>query len=374
MNPSERPDPETQLGNNAGIGIDPHAARRRFDRAARHQLARHRLSRERAPHSLAQTAPVGLLDDEVAQRMAQRLDWVRIQPARILDAGCGAGDARVLLSQRYPDASWLGLDSSSVMLALARAKSAGHGSGWPGLRQAWTLGLQGLRAALRTAWRTVLATALRRHAQAWQGLIAADISALPLQPGSVGLVWSNLALPWAVDLSATLRELHRVLEPGGLLTFSSYGPDTLKELRLALHEPGERDGRGAQTDARLHPFVDMHDLGDQLVQAGFAAPVMDMEIIRLSWPNAAACLLELHHSGQGNALFQRPRGLRTPRAWQALCDRLQQQAGDADGRVSLSFEIVYGHAWRPQPREARRSAAQPAVIQFQRRPPPAPPR
>jgi malonyl-CoA O-methyltransferase len=158
------------------------------------------------------------------------------------------------------------------------------------------------------------------------------------------------------------------------LTFSSYGPDTLKELRRALEEPGDRAAPGMLFSSSVHPFVDMHDLGDQLVHAGFAAPVMDMELIRLSWPDAAACLLELHHSGQGNALLQRPRGLRTPRAWQALCDRLQQQAGDADGRVSLSFEIVYGHAWRPQPRDARQSASQPAVIQFQRRPPSAPPR
>lgn len=345
-------------------GIDLPASRRRFDRAAQHWCAA-----RSASQAEVQGAPAMLLDQEVAQRMAQRLDWVRIEPARILDAGCGGGDGQALLHQRYPQASWLGVDSSHAMLEWARAKFDGGSFGnyfgnstsavrrqarWPVV---FSAGLQRLRA-----W-------LQRRPGSRNGLLCADISALPLQSSSVGLVWSNLALPWVHDLAVGLRELHRVLEPGGLLTFSSYGPDTLKELRSALNGSGERGERAAQ---QVHPFMDMHDLGDQLLQTGFAAPVMDMEIIRLSWPDAAACLRELHHSGQGNALRQRPRGLQTPRTWRLLCQRLQREAGDADGRVSLSFEIVYGHAWRGQPRKSGQTAAQPAVqpkvIRFQARP------
>jgi malonyl-CoA O-methyltransferase len=367
MKPHDRPKLETQSQSqpqpqsesqpqagpvSAGEGIDPRAVRRRFDRAAQLQRASLAASKVARPD-----VPATLLDDEVAQRMAQRLDWVRIQPTRILDAGCGAGDARMLLRQRYPEADWLGLDSSSAMLGLARAKfdRKYHGDGrpWAVLQAACTTGLQRLRD-----W-------LQRRPGTRSGLICADIGALPLPSASVGLVWSNLALPWVADLPAGLHELHRVLEPGGLLTFSSYGPDTIKELRLALNDPGQHVDRAAQ---HVHPFVDMHDLGDQLVQTGFAAPVMDMEIIRLSWPDAAACLRELHYSGQGNALWQRPRGLRAPRTWRALCERLQQQAGDGNGRVSLSFEIVYGHAWRGRPRQADLAKAQSKVIQFQARP------
>ena len=353
--------PTFEIGSQAApsgslAGIDPRAARQRFDRAARYRCAS--LSASRAE---VQSAPAMLLDQEVAQRMAQRLDWVRIEPARILDAGCGGGDGRALLHQRYPQASWLGVDSSPAMLEWARAKfhggSFGNSLGEVRRRARWQVafsaGLQRLRA-----W-------LQRRPDTRNRLLCADIGALPLQSSSVGLVWSNLALPWVYDLPLGLRELHRVLEPGGLLTFSSYGPDTLKELRAALNDAVGRGERAAQ---QVHPFMDMHDLGDQLVQTGFAAPVMDMELIRLSWPNAAACLHELHYSGQGNALWQRPRGLQTPRTWRRLCERLQKEAGDADGRVSLSFEIVYGHAWRGQPRKSGQAAAQPKVIQFQARP------
>src|SRR5882762_6534404 len=152
-----------------------------------------------------------VLHREVERRMFERLDYIRLRPHRVLDSGCGVGRGLKLLRRRYPEADFLG----------------------------------------------------------------ADFARLPLRAASVDMVWSNLALAWAGDPLAALREVHRVLIAGGLLMFSSYGPDTLKELKAAF---------GADSAARhVHSFIDMHDLGDMLVASGFAAPVMDMEVITLTY-------------------------------------------------------------------------------------------
>jgi malonyl-CoA O-methyltransferase len=171
--------------------------------------------------------------------------------------------------------------------------------------------------------------------------VRADPGGLPVRTGSCGLLWSNLALAWSVDPAATLREWHRVLETGGLLMFSAYGPDTLKELRAAF----------AAVDAaapHVHPFVDMHDLGDALVAAGFADPVMDMEMLTLTYASAAAAIAELRASGRRNAHAARRRGLTGRRAWGRMIAAYAALA--RDGRVPASFEIVYGHAWKAAPR------------------------
>jgi malonyl-CoA O-methyltransferase len=166
-------------------------------------------------------------------------------------------------------------------------------------------------------------------------------------------VWSNLALAWSHDPAATLREWHRVLETGGLLMFSSYGPDTLQELRRAF----------AAVDAapHVHPFVDMHDLGDALVAAGFADAVMDMEMLTLTYGSPAALLAELRASGRRNAHAARRRGLTGRRAWArmiAACAALAR-----DGRIPASFEIVYGHAWKAAPRALADGRA---IVKFDR--------
>ena len=213
--------------------------------------------------------------------MLERLDYVRIAPRRILDAGSGpAREAKALL-RRYPKARFLALDFALPML--------------------------------------------RRRFLEKRLLVCGDIVQLPLADGSIDLVWSNMALLWAADPQRALREFERVLAPEGLLMLSTLGPDTLKELRAAA---------GA---ARVHAFIDMHDVGDMLVAAGFAAPVMDMEMIAMEYTKNNDLLTDLRASGQTSARADRARGLAGRRFGAQLRAGLAPRA---------TFEVVYGHAWK----------------------------
>lgn len=223
--------------------------------------------------------------------MLERLDYVKIAPRRILDAGSGPPRDDKALLGRYRNAQLLALDSSLPMLSAGR-------SGFP--------------------W-------FRRRAKR----LCADFEKIPLSPGAVDLVWSNMALHWGSDPLAAFREFERVLAPEGLLMFSTLGPDSLKELRAAA---------GA---SRVHAFVDMHDLGDMLVAAGFTAPVMDMELLTLTYRDGAGLLADLRASGQTSVRTDRPRGLAGRRFGKRLRDAL---AGDS----RATFEVVYGHAWKPR--------------------------
>jgi malonyl-CoA O-methyltransferase len=161
------------------------------------------------------------------------------------------------------------------------------------------------------------------------------------------MVWSNMALHWAADPLAALREFHRVMEIDGLLMFSTLGPDTLAVLRQAA---------GA---ARVHEFADMHDLGDMLVAAGFAEPVMDMERLTVVYADGAALLADLRASGQTSARADRARGLAGRGFLGALHAGLAAQL--RDGKLPVSFEIVYGHAWKAAP---KRTADGRSVVRF----------
>ena len=270
--------------------LDPRAARRWFGRAGR------------AP---AEDAVAG----EVEQRMAARLEYVRLDPRWIADVGSGATPRPSAVRDRYPKARVLRVASAFT----------------PVRRRAQPLAAR-VRALVRSG---------REH------LVCADPSALPVRTGACGLVWSNLALAWSADPAATLREWHRVLEIGGLLMFSSYGPDTLKELRTAF-------AAADPAVPHVHPFVDMHDLGDALVATGFADPVMDMEMLTVTYASVQAVVDDLRSTGQRNAHAARRRGLTGRRAWARMTDAYGALA--RDGRVPASFEIVYGHAWKTAPR------------------------
>jgi malonyl-CoA O-methyltransferase len=258
---------------------------------------------DRAASTYARAAVVAR---EVELRMAEKLDYLKLQPARVLDAGSGAGTARELLRRRYPRAERIALDLSPAMLQQGRAA-------------------RGLRDRLRA-----LGGAPRDH---WVG---ADFSRLPLRGETIGLVWSSLALAWSGEPLATLTEFHRVLAPGGALMFSTYGPDTLKELRSAF--------AAADPAAHVHAFTDMHDLGDMLVAAGFEAPVMEMERIGVTYADVGALARDLKSSGQTCASEARRRGLTTPRAWRRMQDEYEKSR--LNGRLPVTVEIVYGHAWR----------------------------
>ena len=239
--------------------------------------------------------------------MLERLQYIRLEPVRILDAGCGGGHGARCLAERYPGARVTALDFALPMLQVARG------------RDPWL-------------WRV-----LKR---ARVDYLCADFALLPLRSASIDLVWSNLALHCAGDPQPAFKELHRALKVGGVLMFSCYGPDTLKELKSAF---AARDGA-----AHVHGFIDMHDLGDMLSACGYSAPVMDMEVVTLTYADVDALLADLRATGQQNALAERRRGLTGKGALVAM--RAAYENLRRDGRLPASFEIVYGHAWKPPQR------------------------
>ena len=244
--------------------------------------------------------------------MLERLEYMRLVPRRALDVGCGTGQGLGLLRGRYPRADLLGVDfAPSVIRAASRAES--------------------------------FAGRLRRFLhRALSFYLCADFARLPLPAGAVDLVWSNLALAWSEDPVAALREFQRVLAPGGLLMFSSYGPDTLKELKSAFS--------AASPERRVHSFVDMHDIGDMLVACGFAAPVMDVERITLTYARVEDLAHDLKASGQTCAARDRFRALTGRGTWRRMLAAYEKER--RDGRLPATLEIVYGHAWKGEPRTA----------------------
>jgi malonyl-CoA O-methyltransferase len=255
---------------------------------------------------------------EVSQRMAERLDYIRIEPQHILDLGCGTGRDLPALARRYPHATRIGIDFATPLLTLAQQQSSF---------------MQRLLATRRVP-----------------RLICADAEALPLQRASMQMVWSNLMLNWLHEPMPALREMHRVLAIDGLLMFSTLGPDTLRELREAL--PGN-------AGERVHRFIDMHDLGDCLLRAGFAEPVMDMEVITLTYTALDDLLRDLCQAGASNASAMRPRSLSGKIGWQRARETYERLR--KDGRLPATFEIVYGHAWKSAPKKLEDGRA---IIEF----------
>ena len=241
-----------------------------------------------------------VLAREVGCRMAARLDFVKITPRRFADIGCATGDGVVELQRRYPDALPLAVDFARPMLQAVQARS-----GW----------LDRLRRRVPRC-------------------VNADVRALPFAAGSLDLAWSNLMLHWLPDLRPAFAELHRVLAEGGLLHFALLGPDTLKELRAAA----EKVGAGG-TACR---FLDMHDIGDWLVAAGFADPVMEMEVLTLTYRTPRAFLADQRRLGVRDGLL----GTLPWRQWRRVFAAWQREGGLLPAR----FEIVYGHAWKAAPR------------------------
>lgn len=292
---------------------DPSAVRRAFGRAAGTYDA------------------AAVLHREVDGRMAERLDYVRLDAGRVLDAGCGTGSSIPLLRRRYPHAAMVGVDSALPMALEFRRRHAARAGG--------------LRSLLGAVGATPPESSV--------SVACADLAALPFTSGSFGLVWSNLALQWCADPANVFAEFLRVMQVGGLLMFSTLGPDTLRELRDAF--------------ARIDPFphvlgfVDMHDLGDALLRAGFADPVMDMERITVNYAEPAALLRDLRSTGARNAARGRRRGLMGKRQWQHLLEHLDALRS-ADG-LPASYEVVYGHAWKPAPTRTPDGAA---IVRFDR--------
>ena len=265
-----------------------------------------------------------VLQREIGERMLERLDYVKLVPEVILDAGCGTGAGAEALLRRYRKARVVAMDFAYPMLRRARR---------------------------RGSW-------LRRPA-----CVCGDIEHLPLADASVDLVFSNAVLQWSTDLAHSFSECLRVLRPGGLLMFTTFGPDTLKELRAAW----------AAVDGHSHvsPFTDMHDIGDLLLRSHFAEPVMDAEWLTLTYGDVGGLMGDLKTLGAGNATAARPRGMTGKTRLAAMRDAYEQFR--VDGRLPATWEVIYGHAWAPEARpDSRQTGPGVSVVSVEhirRRPP-----
>lgn len=263
---------------------------------------------ERAAGSYDQAA---VLQREISNRMLSRLEYIKYQPDVILDAGSGTGYGSQQLAKRYPNSQLIAMDIARAMLLHARPN---------------------------TAWWRRLLPLLQQHSD----YVCADIEQIPIKNESVGMIWSNLALQWCNDLEHTFAEMHRILRTDGLVMFSTFGPDTLKELRQSF----------AQVDAFSHVnrFIDMHDIGDLLVHNGFSTPVMDMEYITLTYPDVTSVMRDLKAIGAHNVTQGRNQGMMGKNKWQKAIAEYEKLR--RDGKLPATYEVVYGHAWKPQSRQS----------------------
>jgi malonyl-CoA O-methyltransferase len=237
-----------------------------------------------------------VLQAEVRNSLLERLDLTRLEPRVVLDLGAATGQGARALKQRYPSARVIAVDSSASML----------------------------RIAGRRRW-------FRPFAR-----VRADAARLPFAEASVDVAFSNLLLPWC-DPDALFAEVRRVLAPRGLLTLTGLGPDTLKELRTAW--------AAADTHIRVGEFIDMHDVGDALVRAGFAAPVLDVEHYTLRYADVPGLTADLKATGARNAAAGRLKGLTSPRKLAAM--QAAYEAYREGGRLPATWEVVFAQAWAP---------------------------
>jgi malonyl-CoA O-methyltransferase len=269
---------------------------------------------------------------EIAGRMRERLELVKIAPDAILDAGCGTGEDLTELRQSFPSGNVIALDASWEMLRAGRSR----------------------HAAMQTSMHRLLAKWLPKRAgatlQPEAGMICGNFADLPLASNSVDLIWSNLALHWHPQPDRVFSEWRRALKADGLLMFSCFGPDTLKELRAAFGSTGR--------NTHFLPFVDMHDFGDMLVQSGFSTPVMDMETLTVTYEHLDKLMADVRALG-GNPLATKTKGLLGKAAWGRIKTEMERKR--VNGKLPLTFEIIYGHAFRPVP---KKTAAGESIIRL----------
>ena len=262
-----------------------------------------RRSFEQAVESYDQAA---VLQKEVNDRLIERLDYIRMQPEMIIDIGTGTGFGLSALAGKYPESGIIGLDLSEGMLKKAYGGISEKSSG-------------------------VNASKIK--------MLCADAEILPLKENSCDLIFSNLTLQWCNDLNNTFKEFSRVLKPGGLLLFTSFGPDTLIELRSSW----------AAVDDFQHVsgFIDMHHVGDALLNAGLADPVMDTENFTLTYSDVYKLMRDLKAVGARNAVYGRNHSLTGKQHLKAMIEEYEKYR--CDGVIPATYEVVYGHAWAPDP-------------------------
>lgn len=256
---------------------DPGAARRSFDRAS------------------ASFESADFIHSEARRRLLQRLQLARIAPRVVVDLGAATCKGAESLARRFAEARILAVDTSLPMLNRGRAR-------WESRKQVFPL--------------------------------AADAQRLPLPSASIDLMFANLLLPWC-STEHVLSEAARVLADGGRLMFSTFGPDTLREVREAW--------RGLDDRLHVHGFFDMHDVGDLVVRAGLSEPVMDVDRLNVTYAGLHSLIEDLRACGAVNVAVGRRSTLTGPKRWQGFVNALEsQQRGD---RISVTVELVFGEAW-----------------------------
>jgi malonyl-CoA O-methyltransferase len=244
------------------------------------------------------------LQKEVSDRLLERLELTTLEPLRVLDVGCGTGRPTRQLLKQYPKAEVIGVDLAPGMIAVAESHQ-------PPFYKWWGRKARYLRA---------------------------EASDIPLPDASCDLVYASLLLQWCEDLDKTLLEWRRLLKPHGLLLFSTLGPDTLKELRAAWS--------AADGYVHVNRFLDMHDVGDALIRAGFVEPVMDVEHMVLTYGDARGLMRDLKAIGAHNVTAGRRRGLMGRGRLKAFADAYEKFR--REGRLPATYEVVYGTAWAPK--------------------------
>ncbi len=247
---------------------------------------------------------VALLQREVADRLLERLEILKMTPATVLDLGSGTGYCSEKIAAHYPRARITSLDLATSMVA----KSRGRFSAWNRFR--------------------------RGHQ-----FVCGDAEMLPFADNSFEMIFSNLTIQWCTDLERAFSEMKRVLKPGGVLLYTTLGPDTLRELRASW----------AAVDGQVHvnTFLDMHDVGDAMLRARLAEPVMDMEQLTMTYDDAMTLMRDLKTLGAHNVNPGRSGGLTAPRKLKAVM-QAYERFRMADGQLPASYEVVYGHAWRAE--------------------------
>jgi len=258
-----------------------------------------RLSFEKAASSYDEAA---VLQREIGNRLLDRLDYIRFQPQRILDVGAGTGTCSYQLAEQYKNTEIFILDFATAMLQQARQKRS-----W---RQRWSSRYQ---------------------------YLTGDAASLPLADNSIDMIFSNLALQWCDDLEKVFSEFRRVLKPGGMLLFSTFGPDTLKELNACWAQ--------ADTFKHVNNFIDLHEVGDALMKGGFSDPVMDMEMITVTYPDVMGIMRDLKQIGAHNVNHERAKGLTGKQTLKKLTEAYE--AYRSNDVLPVSHEVIYGHAWIP---------------------------
>lgn len=238
-----------------------------------------------------------VLQREVADRLMERLDYINIQPKMILDAGAGTGYSAVRLERKYKKAKVIALDLAEKMLVKSKQEKR-----WFDRKR----------------------------------YICADAEKLPLVDKSIDLIFSNLMLHWTNNPEKTIQEMHRVLKPNGLLLFSTLGPDTLYELRQSW--------ASIDNHPHVHPFIDMHNIGDYLQRAAFVDPVVDMEFITLTYNDIRKILNDLKDLGTHNIASDRLKGL-TGKSKFSNFIHAYEQFRNAEGFIPLTYEVIYGLGW-----------------------------